>query len=41
VQVLERKREGGINEKPWKEGSTSKGKETAELATELETFLAK
>ncbi len=41
VQVLERKREGGINEKPWKEGSTSKGKETAELATELEAFLAK
>ena len=41
VQVLQRKREGGINEKPWKEGSTSKGKETAELASELETFFAK
>lgn len=41
VQVLQRKREGGINEKPWKEGSTSKGKETAELAAELEASLAK
>ena len=41
VQVFERKREGGINEKPWKEGSTSKGKETAEFAAELESFFAK
>ncbi len=41
VQAFERKREGGINEKPWKENSTSKGKETAELTAELETFLAK
>jgi hypothetical protein len=41
VQVFERKREGGINEKPWKEGTTSKGKETAELGAELDTFVAK
>lgn len=40
VQVVERKREGGINEKPWKDGTTSKGKETAQLAVELEAFLA-
>jgi len=35
VQVFERKREAGINEKPWKENSASKGKETGELVTEL------
>ena len=40
VQVFERKREGGINEKPWNENSKNKGKETAQLAVELETFLA-
>jgi hypothetical protein len=39
VQVVERKRESGMNQKPWKEDSTSKGKETAQLAAELERFL--
>jgi hypothetical protein len=41
VQVFERKREGGINEKPWKENSTSKGKQTEELAADLEAFVTK
>lgn len=41
VQVFQRKREGGINEKPWKEGSTSKGKETEDLTAELGQFLGK
>ncbi len=40
VQVFERKREGGINQKPWKEGTTSKGKETEEFAAALEAFVA-
>lgn len=40
VQVIERKREGGVNEKPWKEGSTSKGEQTAKLVAELEPLLA-
>lgn len=39
VQVLERKREAGINNKPWNENSTSKGKETSQLAADLEAFL--
>lgn len=41
VQVFERKREAGINEKPWKENGTSKGKETQELAGAIEAFLSK
>ncbi|MDP3763942.1 MAG: hypothetical protein Q8Q92_04925 [bacterium] len=40
IQVMERKREGGINEKSWKDGTTSKGKETSHFAAELEVFLA-
>jgi hypothetical protein len=40
VQVIERKREGGVSEKPWAESSKSKGKQTAELSAELETLLA-
>jgi hypothetical protein len=39
VQVFERKREGGISEKPWNENSTSRGRETGELADILETYL--
>jgi hypothetical protein len=41
VQVTERKREGGISEKPWNESSTSKGKETAQMAADLGAALAK
>jgi len=40
IQVFERKREGGMNQKPWKEDTNSKGKETAEFAATLETFLS-
>lgn len=39
VQVFERKREAGLSPKPWNENSTSKAKETGELATALETIL--
>jgi hypothetical protein len=39
VQVFERKREAGINPKPWSENSTSKGRETSELAAALEAFM--
>lgn len=41
IQVTERKREAGINDKPWNENSTSKGPETAALAAELELAFAK
>jgi hypothetical protein len=40
VQVFERKREAGLNPKPWNENSNSKGRETSELATALEAFMA-
>ena len=40
IQVFERKREGGMNEKPWKENSNTHGKETSELASALEAFIA-
>ena len=40
IQVFERKREAGINNKPWNENSESKGKETGELAVELDKALA-
>ena len=41
VQVFERKREAGINPKPWNESSKSKGKATAEFADALEAYLKK
>ena len=41
VQVFERKREAGINPKPWNENSKSKGKETGEFADALEAFMTK
>lgn len=41
VQVFERKREAGMNSKPWNESSTSKSRETGEFAVELHTVLAR
>lgn len=35
VQVFRRRREAGINDKPWNEDSTSRGKQTTELAAQL------
>jgi len=40
VQVMERKREGGLSEKPWHDNSESRGKETAKFSAELEAYLA-
>ncbi len=39
VRVYQRKHEGGINKKPWVEDGDSKGDLTAQLASELESFL--
>ena len=41
VQVFERKREAGMNSKPWKEDSTSKGKETSAMALEIHASLSR
>jgi hypothetical protein len=39
VQVFERKRETGLHPRPWSENSTSRGRETSELAAALEAFM--
>lgn len=39
IQVIERKRETGLSDRPWRENTNSKGKETSELAEKLRTLL--
>jgi hypothetical protein len=39
LRVIERKREGGLSEKPWHENSESRGKETSLMASELQRRL--
>jgi hypothetical protein len=41
VQVFERKREGGLSPKPWDENSTTKGKQTTEVAMDLYAALSR